>query len=638
MHALSLGEFFGTGGPLSTCLERFAPRPEQQAMAEAVLAAVREGETLVLEAGTGTGKTLAYLVPLLLAGRRAIISTATRTLQDQLFHRDLPVLSRALGRPVRIRLLKGRRNYLCRQRLEQAQLAGLAPAISAELSRVSAWAATTRSGDIAELAELPEESAIWARVTAGADACLGGVCPHYADCHVMRARQAARDADIIVANHHLLLADMTMKDEGFGEVLPDVDVVVVDEAQHFPDIAQLQLTQSFGSGQLRDLLRDAADEVSLAGATVDGLAAATAEIEQLLDSVRQQLPEGSNSMAWTDLPPGCMPELAQLLRPLEGLAAGLAATTDASAGVKRCAERAARAVRLLAEILDAGEERGLRWLRLGRRSFTLNLTPLDTGVAIGKLLSDTAGSWIFTSATLAVDGDFSYFTRRLGLSDCRTRLIPSPFDYQHNARLYLPAAMPDPGSAGYTRAVVAAVRPVLEASGGRAFLLFTSHRALREAAELLRCEPRWPLLVQGTAPRSRLLERFEREPESVLLGTATFWEGVDIRGHGLVLVMIDRLPFASPGEPLQAARLAAIERDGGSPFREQQLPQAVLALKQGIGRLIRDYTDYGVIMICDPRLRSRGYGRQFLRSLPAMPVLDSAASVADFFRERRRDD
>lgn len=635
LPATELGEFFGPGGALSACLERFAPRPEQLAMAEAVAACIRNRSHLFVEAGTGTGKTLAYLAPLLLAGRPAIVSTATRTLQDQLFHRDLPMLGRAIGRPARVRLLKGRRNYLCLHRLEQALITESPGIPTADLARVSAWAERTRHGDIAELAGVSEQSPVWPRVTASADSCLGSGCPRHADCHVLKARQAARGADIVVVNHHLLLADMAMKGDGFGDLLPGADVVVIDEAQHFPDIAQLQLTRSLGSQQLRELLQDAAAEAVAAGAATAEITAAAARIEPLLAQLRRLLPGSGTALAWQELPPDCLPELEALLDAVGELAAGTAAARDASPGLRRCAERAARCRSLLEELLDEAGQAGLRWLRLGKHSVTLNLTPLDAAGDTGALLAAADCSWIFTSATLAVDGDFAYFGRRLGLTSAEGRLIPSPFDYARNARLYLPPGMPDPGSAGYTAAVVAAVRPVLEASRGRAFLLFTSHRALREAAGLLRARAaNWPLLVQGEAPRTRLLEQFQRQRGAVLLGTATFWEGVDIRGSDLVLVVIDRLPFASPGDPLQAARLAAVERDGGNPFREQQLPQAVLALKQGVGRLIRDYSDYGVIMLCDPRVKTRGYGRRFLRSLPAMPVLDSAEAVRRFFAER----
>jgi len=627
----ALKELLGADSPLAAVLPGFAPRPEQLEMAEAVATAIDQREQLLIEAGTGTGKTLAYLLPLLDANRRAIVATGTRTLQDQLFHRDLPTLSRALGRAATVRLLKGRSNYLCLQRLERARLA--APrGVLRDLTRVDAWAAATTSGDIAELSGIPDEAPIWPQITSTVHNCLGTDCPFYRDCYLVQARQSAREADIVVVNHHLLLADLAIRDGGFGELLPGVDVVVVDEAHHFPDVAQSYFNTSLSSGQVTDMLSDIRDELAAGGQGSDAVDASLRDLRDALARLADNLPSGQDAQAWNEGEAGPDEALAELGEQLDELAESLRALPDESSALRRSRERARQAAAAVETILGAGVDSALRWIRRSARGFSVNLTPLDISAQLAQLLESQPCNWIFTSATLAVGEDFSHFRDRLGLQDIACRRITSPFDFARIARLYLPADLPEPNAPGYTSAVVSAALPLVEASRGRAFLLFTSHRALRLAAdELTACKRfRFPLLVQGEAPRSRLLEQYAALPDAVLLGTATFWEGVDIRGDGLVLVVIDRLPFASPADPLLAARLDALRRAGGNPFRDYQLPQAVLALKQGVGRLIRDYDDHGVVMICDPRLQRRSYGGVFLKSLPPMPVLNDPDAACRF--------
>jgi ATP-dependent DNA helicase DinG len=636
-----LAAVFGEGGPLADCLDNFGPRPEQLAMAEAVAAALREARHLIVEAGTGTGKTLAYLVPLLLAGQRGIVSTGTRTLQDQLFHRDLPMLGKALGRPARVRLLKGRRNYLCLHRFGELE------AIDADrhripspvLGRAREWARQTVTGDVGELTGIPEDSPLWSRITSTADNCLGSQCAFIQDCHIARARQAAREADIVVVNHHLLMADLSMQEEGFGQLLPGAEAVVVDEAHHFPDVAQAFLNISLSSGQVLDVAGDARAAALGAGAWSVELEAVMDRLVNTVRGARAELRAEAGEIDWLAAGEGFGPALQHLADSLLELADALRSLGEPTAGIGRCGDRAAELAAVGQRLLEADEDGSVRWVRVTARGFGANLTPLDTAAQIGSLLASRGATWLFTSATLAVGEDFSHFAQRLGLADVSTRQFPSPFDFGRIARLYLPAGLPDPAQPDFTDHVIDAVLPALRASRGRAFLLFTSHRALRRAAERMRAEPDcgYPLLVQGEAPRSRLLEDFAGLQHAVLLGTATFWEGVDIRGDGLVLVAIDRLPFASPGEPLLAARLRAIRERGGNPFRDYQLPQAVLSLKQGVGRLIRDYSDYGVVMICDPRIQTKAYGRVFLASLPPMPVLRDLAAVQDFFQTREAD-
>jgi len=638
----NLAAVFGAEGPLAECLDGFRPRPEQLAMAQDVAAALADGHNLVIEAGTGTGKTLAYLLPALDSGMRVVISTGTKTLQDQLFHRDLPMIGKAIGRPVDAQLLKGRSNYICTYRLHQlADAPDAAPSSIhlADVRHLQQWADRTLTGDIAEFTELAEDSPLWPRVTSTVDNCLGSRCPVFDDCHVVAARHAAREAEMVVVNHHLLMADLAMKEEGFGRLLPGADAIIVDEAHHFPDVAQSFFTIGLGSGQALDLAADARSEAVREAVFGAPLQRTIDELRKAAADARLTLTDGLSSVPWDEAGAAFNAAFDALGESLDGLVGELAAIEDASPGLQRCRQRAASMFDAYEVIVGSHDDIALRWIKLARRTFTANATPLDTADELRVLLESCPSAWIFTSATLAVRDDFQHFISRLGLADVRTRQIPSPFAFAEIARLYLPAGLPEglpqPNDPDFTDRAVAEMRDAVIASDGHAFLLFTSHRALRRAAELLADDPTFsfPLLVQGTEPRSRLLEQFAQQPNSVLLGTATFWEGIDIRGHDLVLVAIDRLPFASPGDPLLAARLEAIRSQGGNPFRDYQLPQAVLSLKQGAGRLIRDYDDYGVVMICDPRLTQKSYGRVFLSSLPPMPIVRDLDTIRAFYAE-----
>jgi ATP-dependent DNA helicase DinG len=630
--------FFLDDSPLARHLPGFSPRPEQLEMARRVAQAIASGRHLAVEAGAGTGKTLAYLVPALVSTRRVVIATGTRTLQDQLYHRDLPVLCGALGRPARVAQLKGRANYLCKYRLERSVAeAPRTGRLRADLARVRDWATRTVAGDIGELAGIGENSSVWPLVTSTAENCLGSRCPNAEDCHVMAARNLAAESDIVVVNHHLLLADMALRDEGFGRLLPGAEVVIVDEAHRFPETAQQLLDVTLSLRQVEELLRDAMTEASAAGI----FDAALREAHRVLaDQVAQAATTTSTTgepMALNSASPTLPARLADLALGLEQLCIGLGIHAGRAPGLDRCGERATALADVAGRITQWQDGSDLCWVQGAGSGLTLHLTPLDTAAALGARLQAQSGTWIFTSATLAVGDDFSHFAQRLGVAPLDTCRIDSPFDYGRCARLYLPAGMPAPEHAEYTARVVAAIEPILRASRGRAFLLFTSRRALQQAAALLASlDHGHTLLVQGSASRSRLLDEFVRRDNAVLLGTATFWEGVDIRGPALVVVAIDRLPFASPGDPFLQASLERVRRAGGDPFRDYQLPQAVLTLRQGVGRLIRGYDDYGVVVICDPRLRARGYGKLFLASLPPMPIVQSCAEACDFLLGRER--
>jgi ATP-dependent DNA helicase DinG len=660
---LGVRDALSEGAALAQRVPGFVPRPAQQRLAVAVADAFESRGVLLAEAGTGTGKTFAYLVPALLSGMKTIVSTGTRALQDQLYFRDLPRVRDALGTGLKTALLKGRANYLCLYRMEQAKgeshLAKGSFASREQVSqfqRVVAWSGRTRMGELSELDGLAEDSPLLPLVSSTADNCVGSDCPFWSDCFVVQARQRAQTADLVVVNHHLLLADLALKQEGFGEILPGAQAFVVDEAHQLPELAAQFFGEGLGARPVVELARDALSECK----DVPGALASVQEPARLLEHAARALRATMDDL----------PQRGTLRRALEGEAAeagferladalramqaALAPLRDAAPGFDACYLRASdqsgRLQRWLGPHAEAGgpgpqdteDDDGLaadapgdpsvHWYELTPRGFRLQRTPLDVSGPLRAHRDASRAAWVFTSATLAVSGSFSHIARRLGVDDAAELIESSPFDWDRQALCYLPPRLPEPASRDFNQALVDALQPVLEASGGRAFLLFASHRALREAAELLRYGP-WPLFVQGSAPRALLLQHFRESGNGLLLGTASFREGVDVAGDALSVVVLDKLPFAAPDDPVFEARLEAIRRAGGNPFRDEQLPQAVIALKQGAGRLIRTETDRGVLVLCDPRLTQKTYGRVFLESLPPLPRTRDVADVQAFFAE-----
>ena len=658
--ALAAREALEDGGRLAANIEAFAPRAAQQDLSAAVAEAFQSRGTLIAEAGTGTGKTFAYLVPALLSGMKTIVSTGTRALQDQLYHRDLPRVRDALGVGLKTALLKGRANYLCHHRMHLAKGEPRfhSREMAAQFQRIVAWAGRTRMGDLAEVEGLGEDSPLVPMVTSTTDNCLGSECPFFSECFVVQARQRAQSADLVVVNHHLLLADLALKQEGFGEILPGAQAFVVDEAHQLPDLASQFFGEALSARPLVELARDAIAEckdVPSALASLQDPARALEQATRALRSAMDDLPVRGTRLRAAELEASeaALEALAQalaamqaVLEPLESAAPGFEACLfrakdyaarlrrwrdladeDASVETPAPADPDDRAPPPLPDDVDS-----VRWYELTARGFRLSRTPLDVAAPLAEHRERSRAAWVFTSATLAIGGEFGHYAHKLGLEAPRTLLAPSPFDWPRQALCYLPRGLPEPASRDYSAALLDVVRPVLEASGGRAFLLFASHRALREVAALLRAaEVPWPLFVQGEAPRGLLLERFRASGNGVLLGAASFREGVDVAGDALSVVVIDKLPFGAPDDPVFEARLEAIRRGGGNPFRDEQLPQAVIALKQGAGRLIRSEGDRGVLVLCDPRLVGKSYGRVFLDSLPPLPRSRDIDDVQAFF-------
>jgi ATP-dependent DNA helicase DinG len=633
-------EIFSANGPLARAVQGFRVRDGQLEMAHAVAAAIRENAVLVAEAGTGTGKTFAYLIPALLSGGKVIVSTGTKTLQDQLFDRDIRVVREALKVPVTVALLKGRANYVCHHFLERAQAQGRFESRDdvRYLPVIANFARHSASGDKGDVPDVPENATIWPQVTSTRETCLGSECAHYAKCFVMEARKQALAADVVVVNHHLFFADVVLRDEGVSELLPASNTIIFDEAHQLPETAGLFFGQTVSTSQIVELARDTRIEAAVSARDTPALPVAAQALEKAARDLRLVFREegGRFPLQALERNRDFAPALAAVDTRLLALADALEGQAERAEGLEKCRQRTRLLLDELRDWRDREDASRVRWAELFHTALHLNATPLSVADIFQAQIGDRARAWIFTSATLSVGGDFAHYCGQMGLAGARTQSWESPFNYAENSLLYVPREMPEPNTPAYTPAVVAAALPAIEASAGRAFMLFTSLRAMREGYERLQeaFAQRgldYPLLMQGEGSRTELLERFRRLGNAVLVGSQSFWEGVDVRGEALSLVVIDKLPFAAPDDPLLAARIEKINRDGGNAFVEYQLPQAVITLKQGAGRLIRDETDRGVLMICDPRLFSKGYGRRILRSLPSMKGTRKIDDVLDFF-------
>jgi ATP-dependent DNA helicase DinG len=640
----TLARIFSDDGALAGEVDGYRARAGQVEMAEAVADAVERCGTLIAEAGTGTGKTFAYLVPAMLWGGKVIVSTGTKTLQDQLFRKDIPLVRAALQAPVTVALLKGRANYVCHEHLARTQDHGRLTTRqdAVHLRAIQRFVLATGSGDRAELAEVPEQAPIWNMVTSTRDNCLGVECAHYNKCFVMKARRAAQEADVVVVNHHLFFADLVLRDEGITDLLPTANTVIFDEAHQLPETATMFFGETTSTAQLLELARDVLAEGFAHARDALVWVDAIAPLEKATRDLRLSLGTEMLKLSVDQLPPsapfhGALDDVQKTLRALIAI---LERQAERAESIEQCWRRALALSERIARWrqIDQGDDAAptIRWLEAFTQALQLHRTPLSVAEVFNKEREGTPRAWIFTSATLAVKNDFDHFTSQLGLSQLDARSWPSPFDYGSQGLLYLPEGLPEPLSARYTAAVVEAAWPVIRAAGGRTFVLCTTLRAVRAVGEMLRARIEaegldFPLLQQGEGSRSELLERFRRAGNAVLVGSQSFWEGVDVRGRALSLVVIDKLPFAPPDDPVLAARLEALAKRGGNPFMDHQLPTAVISLKQGAGRLIRDETDRGVLMICDPRLVTKPYGRRIWQSLPPFRRTRDEAVATAFF-------
>lgn len=683
VHDAEIDSLFGEGGPLGGAVGSYRPRHSQTAMAKAVAAAIEKQGTLIAEAGTGTGKTFAYLVPALLWGGKVILSTGTKTLQDQLFQRDIPTVRKALHAPVSVALLKGRSNYVCHFHLERTLQNGRLTAKEdvGYLRDIARFMKTTSSGDKAELTRVPETAPVWNLVTSTRDTCFGAECQYYQDCFVMKARKEAQQADVVVVNHHLFFADVALKDTGIAELLPTANTVIFDEAHQLPETATMFFGDTVSTSQVLELCRDVlAEGLSHARDGADW-PRVVAPVERAARDLRLAFPEDSIRMAVNQIAPSSpfFPALDTLMDCMDEMIAVLEKQAERAETIQQCRDRAnellaqmekwndippaagkpagaastkRKEAKAPAEAQDAKAVEGtpegdeavagerqfyVQWVEAFASSLQLHRTPLSIAPIFNKQREGVPRSWIFTSATLAVKRDFNHYAAQMGLWNEPAQSWPSPFNYEQQGLLYVPNNLPQPNSYEYTDAVIDAALPAIEAAGGRCFFLCTTLRAVNRVAERLRDEfqkRKWPfpLFVHGEAGRTELLDRFRASGNGVLIGSQSFWEGVDVRGDALSLVIIDKLPFSPPDDPVLAARISEMEKQGLNGFVHHQLPAAIINLKQGAGRLIRDEGDRGVLMICDPRIITKAYGRRIWQSLPPFKRTREIGAVQEFFR------
>ncbi len=623
---------FAPGGRLSTVIPEFSVRSQQSALAISIAEAILAQHTLVIEAGTGTGKTFAYLIPCLLSGKKVVISTATKTLQDQLVQKDLPLLIQALGLSIRVQNLKGRNNYVCRQRTKLFAEEGRMQSVECtqDIAYVHEKLAQLTHGERSELPHLREDSLAWPFVTSTTENCMGRACEEYDDCFLMQARKRAIAADVVVINHHIFFADSRLKEDGFGELLPQVGAVIFDEAHQLADIALAFYAVQFGTRQIRDLFDDMLQAWPVLDLVNYPWKQWSVVLDQILDRLWLATPEDRCAWdevnqaavfreAWTELV-AFVERWVALLSPRE---------SNDEPELSQCKARLL-ALYPLIQGFQQPHAAHIRWIEKFKRSMVFHRTPLDIAADFSMMLQRYTAAYVFTSATLTLANSFTCFTKPLGLNNPKTLQFPSPFDFMQQAMLYLPRSLPDPNDLRYYDVLLTKVLPVIEACGGRCFFLFTSHRALQDMAKRLRQHLSFPLLVQGEEAKPILLARFRELGNAVLLGTATFWEGVDVKGDALSCVIIDKIPFANPKDPVLQGKMNFYQAQGLSGFFELSLPAAVLALKQGVGRLIRDVSDRGVLMIADPRLTGRAYGERIFASLPPMQKTRDEQTVLDF--------
>lgn len=638
MNRENITQFFAEGGTLSQAISGYQPRDEQIMMADAIALAVDDHDTLIVEAGTGTGKTFAYLVPALLSKKKTLVSTGTKHLQDQLFEKDIPLLQGLIKHPISTALLKGRANYLCLYRTKTLRARGRFENKKQveQFFRIERFAQQDATGDITQLSGITEND-LWSQVTSTTENCLHNECPDFEECFVFKARKKAMESDIVVINHHLLCADLALKQDGFGEILPEAEIIIIDEAHQLAETAGLFFSTQLSTKQFHDWIDDLNKAIAVEAADFSGHDTATDALFQALSSLRKALPQYNQRYALSEFEEN--PIITGLYQEIYDISSTILKLVDP---LKVRAQVFTKLVERMEEItmtwkiLLLGENtpnsvNAVNWLETYTFNITFHSTPLDISEQFRKNSAALNASWIFTSATLAVKDDFSYFCRPLGLSKNNTLKLDSPFDYPRTSLLYHPDHLPLPNDKRFLPEMIDAVLPIINITKGRAFILFTSYRALNEAKELLKSKTDYPLFVQGDLPKMALIEAFKESGNGILLGTMSFWEGVDVKGDALSCVIIEKFPFASPGDPIEQAKMDLIREQGYDPFSTYQLPKAIIALKQGVGRLIRDHDDYGVLVIADTRLSKSRYGKRFLESLPPMTKTLKPERITRFF-------
>lgn len=629
---------FSPEGTLSQNIHGFRPRDAQLEMAQAVGRAVKFAKSAVIEAGTGTGKTFAYLVPALLSGKKTIISTGSKNLQDQLFNRDLPTIQKALKYKGKVALLKGRANYLCLERLDQVIAMGVVgdKSVLTDLAKVRKWHTGTKTGDLSECITIAEDSPILPQLVSTAESCLGSDCPNYKECYVVQARRRALEADVVVVNHHLFCADMAVKETGFGELIPDAELIIFDEAHQLPDIASQYFGQSLTSRQLFDICKDSNIVYRTELKDLAQLGKASDHLQKVVQDFRLLLGDGNKRGNLREIlqDPKVVEGFAKLNENIDFLSEVVKKSLGRSETLDKIFERLAEVKAQLKRLGDTSVVGYCYWYEINGRSFGLHITPLTVADKFGEQMRANQVGWIFTSATLEVGGKFDHFCQRLGIENAEQMVLQSPFDYARQSLLCVPRYLPDTNKSHTLTELGQLLKPVIEANNGRCFLLCTSYFMMRGLADFLREQSSLSVLLQGETSKSRLLEKFVAEPNSVLVATQSFWEGIDVRGDALSLVIIDKLPFTAPDEPLLKARMEDCKLQGGDPFNDIQIPEAVITLKQGVGRLIRDVTDRGAVIICDSRLVMRQYGSTFLKSLPPSKRTRDLAKVLTFLKEK----
>lgn len=632
---MSVEDILGDKGVFAKKLKSFKARDVQLELGNKIIDTIDSKGTLIAEAGTGTGKTFAYLVPAIIRNKKTIVSTGTKNLQEQLFYRDLPKVLEIMELKPKIRLLKGRSNYLCHHRMHQALHSRIAhnPELAIPLQLIEKWSHKTNVGDKAELDSVAENDLIWRHVTSNAENCLSTECPSYTECLVMKARRKAMDADILVVNHHLLFADMALKQDGFGELLPEAEVIILDEAHQVPEIASRFFSQSLSSYQCQDLLNDAVKEAG----EVTGAYAAISKQHQWVEQALRDLYLQFSDINDTDtliklLEKKSNKEHLELLKQaLADFSEALKPVAAQSKGLDSCFIRCELLVDFIDELLGETKPDFIYWYENKNKYFIFNKTPLDISDPLTKFRNENEAAWILTSATLAVNQSFHHYKQETGFIDSETLLLDSPFNYEQNALIYVPKDVPDANDYNFNQSICEHVLPLIEQTKGGVFFLFTSHKALNNAAQFFHEKLEKPLFVQGQGSRHQILADFRDSGNGVLLGAASFWEGVDVAGDNLSCVIIDKLPFAHPDDPVLQARINKIVENGGNSFFDYQLPKAIITLKQGAGRLIRSENDKGILVICDKRIMTKAYGRLFINSLPKMKKTNRKEKIIKSF-------